>query len=229
MTGLERKIIMDFVHDGMQTVAEYLELREFADAVYKIPEITPEIPVRDYGYIGKHEQNVSVYDAEFADLCGEKDSRRAKYMRNQKSRSKAKMQSLRYRNRSGIAEEKIPDNCHFRGHDSDRGYYRNWRAFCEMKSIPEWKAEDRERSLRKDWIGEQKDIDAEIYDAECLKKQIAEAKQEMNRVADSIEYRIKRFEEVVEKLRKLEDPTDWNSLWEYRNAVDTAYWYVFDY
>lgn len=79
MTGLERKIIMDFVHDGMQTIAEYLERREFADAVQKIPEITPEIPMPDSGYIGKHEQNVSVYDAMMAEIHANKAIRAEKF------------------------------------------------------------------------------------------------------------------------------------------------------
>ena len=82
MTGLERKITTDFVHDfvrGMMTVAEYIERREFADAVQKIPEITPEIPVRDSGYIGKHEKNVSVYDAMMAEIHADKAIRAEKF------------------------------------------------------------------------------------------------------------------------------------------------------
>jgi len=97
-----------------------------------------------------------------------------------------------------------------------------------MKSIPEWKAEDRERSLRKDWIGEQKDIDAEIYDAECLKEQIEQAKQYMSSTVQRIDHRVNQYAEIVSKLLKLEDPTDWESLDAYRNAIDTAEWYVFD-
>jgi len=82
MTGLERRITTDFVHDfvrGMMTVAEYIERREFADAVQKIPEIVPEIPVRDSGYIGKHEQNVSVYDAMMAEIHADKAIRAEKF------------------------------------------------------------------------------------------------------------------------------------------------------
>lgn len=82
MTGLERKITTDFVHDfvrGMMTVAEYIERREFADAVQKIPETTPEIPMRDSGYIGKHEQNVSVYDAMIEEIHADKAIRAEKF------------------------------------------------------------------------------------------------------------------------------------------------------
>ena len=82
MTGLERKITTDFVHDfvrGMMTVAEYIERREFADAVQKIPETTPEIPMRDFGYIGKHEQNVSVYDAMMEEIHADKAIRAEKF------------------------------------------------------------------------------------------------------------------------------------------------------
>ena len=162
-------------------------------------------PVRIHEETGRMARRaIAEYDECFAELSAEKQNRRDKFMRKDKSRSKAKMQSLRYRNRSGIAEEKIPDNCHFRGHDSDRGYWRNWRAFCEMKSIPEWKAEDRERILRDDWDAEIEDIiedlDWAFFDAEYLDEQIG----------------------MLERsgLEKGDNYPRWNRLWNRLNVVN---------
>lgn len=150
MTGLERKIIMDFVHDGMQTVAEYIERREFADAVQKIPEITPEIPVRDFGYIGKHEQNVSVYDAMMAEILGEHNAEKARVRNRRKADRKAKRKSGAYVKRNGGD---------FRKDEHYAGDGRMWHDTYNWDlSKSQTGGKIRERSLRKDFEIEQDNI-----------------------------------------------------------------------
>ena len=63
-----------------QTIAEMNDFVSFALAVAKIPEIRPEKPATDGGYIGKHEQT-SVFDAMMQEIHADKELRREKYLR----------------------------------------------------------------------------------------------------------------------------------------------------
>lgn len=69
------------------TEQEDAERVAMLEAVRNIPEIMPEKIADNGGYIGKHGDNVSVYDAMMAEIMDEKDARLRKYLRKHELRN----------------------------------------------------------------------------------------------------------------------------------------------
>ena len=71
------------------TIAEMVERFDFVDAVLKIPETMPEKIADNGGYIGKHGDNVSVYDAMLAEIYAERNKAKARRVRKPDNRTRA--------------------------------------------------------------------------------------------------------------------------------------------
>lgn len=171
-------------------------------------------PVRIHEETGRMARRaIAEYDECFAELSAEKQNRREKFLRTHKVRNDGKSVS-KDKGRKYIKEME---------YRLDPWVNKNG---CEM--VSHYRSMVAEKSVREDWDAEQNDIYAEIYEDEYLKEQIEQAKQYMSSTVQRIDHRVNQYAEIVSKLLKLEDPTDWESLNAYRDAIDTAEWYVFD-
>lgn len=79
-----QKMIMQECLRGEMSAKEYVTCMELAED-YHIPAI-PEKVADNGGYIGKHSENISVYDAMMAEIMGEKERRLRKYLRKHEIR-----------------------------------------------------------------------------------------------------------------------------------------------
>lgn len=154
-----------------------------------------------------------IYDAIHAEILGEHMAEKELRRKHHNAEMYAKAQSQKYRNRSGKKREELP-KCNMRGHDADRGYWKNWRAYCEFKSRTEWKQNDRERSLRSDWKTELCALTEEIECAEFMLESDNEDLEWLNNEIENIgnvdgvialyEKRIKQLRKSSERKGKLE-------------------------
>ena len=156
------------------TEQEDAERVAMIEAVRNIPEIMPEQIADNAGYIGKHAENVSVYDAMLAEIYAEHDGEKArvrnrrhadrKHPENKMERKKEKQN--RMHRLYGLAYE-------------DTKYGKTvffWDKKEGQKKFPEYEAEIfknlKERSAesvaRADWELEQRDIEIARLDAEIM-------------------------------------------------------------
>ena len=219
----------EFVRDGMPSVhiPTYEEMSAHIEILCDVgffdSPITESVTFDGIGD-GKRNTEVqaSVYDAMMAEIIRDHNTEKELHRKHRNAERYRKAQSQVYRNRSGKSAKELP-KCYTRGHDSDAGYWRNWKAYCEMKSRTEWKQDNAEKSIRKDYEVEQDNNYAEICDAEYLREQIDAEVIERDRVIKFAERKIDRMKQIVENLRSMELPTDWESLYEFTNNVDWLY------
>ena len=86
---LEKAMHMNIAEYHPQRIAEWAEYYCFAEAVFSIPEIMPEKIADNGGYIGKHGDNVSVYDAMLAEIYAERNKAKARRVRKPDNRTRA--------------------------------------------------------------------------------------------------------------------------------------------
>lgn len=202
----------EFVHDGMPSVQipTYAEIGAHImilnDIGYFDNPIVAESVTFDGISNGKRntEKQASLFDAIHAEILGDRNAEKELRRKHHKAEMYAKAQSQKYRNRSGKKREELP-KCNMRGHDADRGYWKNWRAYCEFKSRTEWKQNDRERSLRSDWDTELSALTEEIECAEFMLDSdlddLAWLKNEIFEIGNPDDT-IALYEERIKELRK---------------------------
>lgn len=128
------------------TEQEDAERVAMMEAVRNIPEIKPEKIADNAGYIGKHAENVSVYDAMMAEIMGEKDARLRKYMRKHEIRNDGK--PVRKEKRKSYEKEKCYQCSHWNGWD----IVRNVRIAEKIRTDAEdWKLEQDAIAEEEEW------------------------------------------------------------------------------
>ncbi|MBR3444779.1 MAG: hypothetical protein IKH14_02775 [Prevotella sp.] len=149
-----------------QRIAEMAEFYRFAEAVWNIPEIEPEKIADNSGYIGKHGENVSVYDAMMAEIYAEKERRLRKFERTHHADNSKKDETKTDRKRNKkIRMRKMYGLDAFEDMNHGKTVFY-WDTKGGQKKFPEYEAEifrnlkerSAEKSARADWEIEQRNI-----------------------------------------------------------------------
>ena len=162
------------------------------------------------------DRGMTLFDCIMAEIMDDRNAEKARVRNRRKADRKAKRKYGAYIKRNG---GKFRKDEHYAGD--------KFLHYPESLMMPETRVRSKEKYDRKDWEREQAEIYAEIYDGECLSEQIEQAKKECAEMADTIDNRACQLEGIAQKLRSMKDPTDWESLYMYLNAVKTAEWYSF--
>ena len=119
----------------------------------------------------------------------------------------AKAQSQKYRNRSGKKREELP-KCNLRGHDADRGYWRDWKAYCTMQSHSMRKHREAERNIRSDWERDLAALEWDIRYTEWDTRNLRDDICELNADIQCLEYQLSDVELLRDRLENLRKNRD---------------------
>lgn len=197
---LEKAMHMNVAEYRPQRIAEMAEFYRFAEAVWNIPEIVPEKIADNSGYIGKHGENVSVYDAMMAEIMDDRNAEKArvrnrrhadrKHPENKAERNKEKQNRMHRLYGLAYEDTKYGKTVYF------------WDKKEGQKKFPEYEAEifrnlkerSAEQIARADWDTE--------------KENHAEQMRKIRRMDDMVEG-IDEFLESVDEWFMDSDIADW--------------------
>ena len=157
-------------------------------------------------------REVSLFDMIHAEIMDEHNAEKARVRNRRKADRKAKRKSGAYVKRNGGDFRKDE---HYAG---DKNLH-----YPESLLIAETRVKSKEKFDRADYEVAKDNDYAEIMDEKCLREQIDSEDKEREHVLKCAERKINRMTEEVEKLRSMELPTDWNSLYEFANYVAWVY------
>lgn len=204
---LEKAMHMNVAEYRPQRIAEMAEFYRFAEAVWNIPEIVPEKIADNSGYIGKHGENVSVYDAMMAEIMDDRNAEKArvrnrrhadrKHPENKAERKKGKQNRMHRLYGLAYEDTKYGKTVYF------------WDKKEGQKKFPEYEAEifrnlkerSAEKIAREDWKLEQ-DAIAEDAEWEKFNAELLEYDRQLREQAESEQRKMREY-------RKMRELNEW--------------------
>ena len=179
------------------TIAEMVEQYDFIKAVLNIPEIQPEKIADNGGYIGKHGENMSMYDAMMAEIMDDRNAEKAKMRNRRACERKARVRNPRYVKRNG-------------GNFRRDVWYEGSKCFHweEDLRMPERRERCKEKSDRADWEIDLRDLEWDIPYAEYEVDTLRDDIRDFNAEIQSIEHELSNVDNLRERLERLRKSRD---------------------